>query len=93
VNAIAARAVQRPGGRIVAGALEALAAIAVATLVVALLDGLTPAANLRVVYLLAVLFVAIRRDEALAVATAVLGVLALNFFFIQPRHQLRISHS
>jgi two-component system sensor histidine kinase KdpD len=93
VNTFAARAVHRPGGRILAGVLEALAAIAVATLLVAALDGLTEAANLRVVYLLAVLLVAIRRDEATAVATAVLSVLVLNFFFIEPRHQLRISHS
>jgi two-component system, OmpR family, sensor histidine kinase KdpD len=93
VNAIAARAVRRPGGGILAGAAEALAAIAVATLVVAALEGLTSAANLRVVYLLAVLLIAVRRDETLAVATAVLGVLAANFFFIAPRYQLRIAHS
>jgi two-component system sensor histidine kinase KdpD len=74
-------------------AFEALAAIAVATAAVAVLNGLTSADNLRVIYLLAVLFVTIRRDETAAIATAIGSVLALNFFFVEPRHQLRISHS
>jgi two-component system, OmpR family, sensor histidine kinase KdpD len=93
VNAVAARAVRTPAGRAAIGLADALASIAVATAAVAALDGLTSAANLRVIYLLAVLFVTIRRDEATAIATAVGSVLALNFFFIEPRHQLRISHS
>jgi two-component system sensor histidine kinase KdpD len=73
--------------------LEAVGAIAAATLLVAAFEGLTSATNLRVIYLLAVLFITIRRDEATAILTAILSVLALNFFFIEPRHQLRISHS
>jgi two-component system, OmpR family, sensor histidine kinase KdpD len=73
--------------------LDGVAALTVATLAVAALEGLTSAANLRVIYLLAVLFVTIRRDEATAIATAVGSVFALNFFFVEPRHQLRISHS
>jgi two-component system sensor histidine kinase KdpD len=94
VNAFAARAVRNPTGRRIAiSVLDALAAIAVATLAVAALEGVTDAANLRVIYLLAVLFVTIRRDEATAIATAIGSVLALNFFFVEPRHQLRISHS
>ena len=94
MNALAARVVRNPAGRRVAiSVLDALLAIAVATLAVAALDGLTSAANLRVIYLLAVLFVTIRRDEATAIATAIGSVLALNFFFVEPRHQLRISHS
>lgn len=93
VNAVAARAVRTPAGRAAIGVLDALAAITVATLAVAALEGLTSAANLRVIYLLAVLFVTIRRNEATAIATAIGSVLALNFFFVEPRHQLRISHS
>jgi two-component system sensor histidine kinase KdpD len=92
VNAIAARIVRRPVRGAVVGVLEAIAAVAAATVIVALLEGSTDAGNLRPVYLLAVMFVAVRRDEATAVATAVASVLALNFFFIQPRHELRISH-
>jgi two-component system sensor histidine kinase KdpD len=93
VNAFAARAIRKPSTSAVAGMFEAVAAIGAATLTVAVLEGLTSATNLRVVYLLAVLFITIRRDEATAIATAVLSVLALNFFFIEPRHELRISHS
>ena len=93
MNVFAAHAVGTPARRIAGSVLDALAAIALASLAVAALEGLTSAANLRVIYLLAVLFVAIRRDEATAIATAVGSVLALNFFFIEPRHQLRISHS
>jgi two-component system sensor histidine kinase KdpD len=40
-----------------------------------------------------VLFVAIRRSQIAALATAVLSVLALNYFFIEPRHRLTISDS
>jgi two-component system, OmpR family, sensor histidine kinase KdpD len=93
VKAVAGRAVRTPAGRVAISVLDALLAITVATLAVAALEGLTSAANLRVIYLLAVLFVTIRRDEATAIATAVGSVLALNFFFVEPRHQLRISHS
>jgi two-component system sensor histidine kinase KdpD len=46
-----------------------------------------------VLYLLAVLEVAIRRGEVPALATAVLSVLTLNFFFIAPRYRLSIAHS
>jgi two-component system sensor histidine kinase KdpD len=85
--------VHTPAGRAGISLLDALAAIAVATAAVAALDGLTSAQNLRVIYLLAVLFVTIRRDKTAGIVTAVGSVLALNFFFIEPVHQLRISHS
>jgi two-component system sensor histidine kinase KdpD len=73
--------------------LESLAAVGGATVVVALLDSFAPITGLGVIYLLAVLFVAIRRGEIAALATAFLSVLTLNFFFIQPRHRLTISDS
>jgi two-component system, OmpR family, sensor histidine kinase KdpD len=72
---------------------DSVLSVAVATGVVAVLDSLTTASGLGVVYLLAVLFVAIRRGEAAALATAVLSVASLNYFFIQPRHRLTISDS
>jgi two-component system, OmpR family, sensor histidine kinase KdpD len=72
---------------------EAVGAIAVATGIVALFEGVAPVTGLGVVYLLAVLFVASRRGEVAALATAVGAVLTLNFFFIHPRHQLTISDS
>ena len=93
MNTFAARSARKSGYRAAVDALEAAAALGVATLAVALLDGTTSVANLRVIYLLAVLFVAVRRGQGPAIGTAVGSVLALNFFFVEPRHQLRISHS
>jgi two-component system sensor histidine kinase KdpD len=78
---------------IAAATLEVVAAVAMATGVVALLDQAAPITGLGVIYLLAVLLIAIRRGELAALATAVLSVLTLNFFFIEPRHQLTISNS
>lgn len=78
-----------PGGAVV----DCVGSVAAATGIVALLDSFTTATGLGVVYLLAVLFVAIRRSEVAALATAVLSVLALNFFFISPRHELTIADS
>jgi two-component system sensor histidine kinase KdpD len=73
--------------------VDCVAAVAVATGVVELLDSLTSASGLGVVYLLAVLFVAIRRGETAALLAAVLSVASLNFFFIEPRHRFTIADS
>ncbi len=72
---------------------EIVVAVAAATGIVALLDGVAPVAGLGVLYLLAVFFIAVRRGEIPALATAVGSVLALNFFFIEPRHHLTIADS
>lgn len=72
---------------------EVLITVAAATALVALLDEAAPIAGLGVLYLLGVLLIAIRRGELAALATAVLSVLALNFFFIEPRHRLTIADS
>lgn len=72
---------------------ESLAAVGGSTVVVVLLDSLAPITGLGVIYLLAVLFVAIRRGEIAALVTAFLSVLTLNFFFMEPRHRLTISDS
>ena len=85
-----------PGG--VGGAaivcVEIVVAVGAATLGVAALQSTTSdAAGLGSLYLLAVLLIAIRRGQLAALATAILGVLALNFFFIAPRHRLAIAHS
>lgn len=70
---------------------EIIGAVAAATLGVAALEGLTPIPGLGMLYLLAVLFVAIRRGEVAALMTAVLAVLVLNFLFIEPRYRLTIA--
>jgi two-component system, OmpR family, sensor histidine kinase KdpD len=72
---------------------EVVLAVAAATVVVALLQSAAPPAGLGVVYLLAVLEVAVRRGQAAALAAAVLGVLTLNYLFIAPRHQLLVRHT
>jgi two-component system sensor histidine kinase KdpD len=70
---------------------ESALAVAAATAAVALLDSAAPSAGLGVVYVLAVMFVAIRRGEVPALATAAASVLVFNFFFIEPRHRLTIA--
>jgi two-component system sensor histidine kinase KdpD len=79
--------------RLAAGVGECLGAVALATGLVALLDEIAPVTGLGVLYLLAVLFVAIRRGEAAGLATALVSVVAFNFLFIEPRYTLRIGES
>jgi two-component system, OmpR family, sensor histidine kinase KdpD len=79
--------------RIATTTLETLAWVGLATALVAILDSVATPAGLGSIYLIAVLAVAIRRGQIAALAAAVLGVLILNFFFIQPLHQLTIADS
>ncbi|MEK6278043.1 MAG: ATP-binding protein [Actinomycetota bacterium] len=79
--------------RIAVTAAEVLGTVALATGAVAVLDQEAPITGLGVIYMLAVLLMAIRRGEIAALATAVLSVLSLNFFFIEPVHRLTISES
>ena len=72
---------------------EAIAAIAAATALVAALESVAPVASLAVLYLPAVLLVAIRRGQVAALLTALGAVVAFNFFFIEPRHHLTIASS
>jgi two-component system, OmpR family, sensor histidine kinase KdpD len=86
--------IERPTVRsALAAAVEILIAVGAATAVVAALQSTAPAAGLGVLYLLAVLAIAIRRGELHALVTAVLSMLTLNYLFIAPRHRLAISHS
>jgi two-component system, OmpR family, sensor histidine kinase KdpD len=84
------RVVWRPVGIAV---LEVVAAVGIATAAIAALQSTAPPAGLGIVYLLAVLAVAIRRGQLAALITALLGVLTLNYLFITPRHRLEIAHS
>src|SRR5689334_20021226 len=74
-------------------ALEVVASVALASGLVALLKPVTPVTGLGVIYLLAVLFVAVRLGQLAALAAAVLGVLTFNFFFIPPLHRFAIARS
>jgi two-component system, OmpR family, sensor histidine kinase KdpD len=78
---------------IAAATAESLVAVAIATGAVALLKQAAPVAGLGVVYLLAVLVIAIHRGEWAALGTAVVSVLTLNYFFIPPIHELSIARS
>jgi len=72
---------------------EVVIAVGLATGAIAALQSTAPPAGLGIVYLLAVMAVAIRRGQFAALTTAVLGVLTLNYLFISPRHRLTIAHS
>jgi two-component system, OmpR family, sensor histidine kinase KdpD len=72
---------------------EIVLSVAVVTGIVALLDEVAPVTGLGVLYILPVLFIAVRRGQIAALTTAVVSVLALNFFFIEPRYRLTIADS
>src|SRR5436305_4700628 len=72
---------------------EVLGGVAAGSGLVALLEGSAPVTGLGVLYLLVVLGLAIHRGEVAALAGALLSVLALNWFFIPPRHELTIASS
>jgi two-component system sensor histidine kinase KdpD len=78
---------------VAAVAIEILLAVALATAGVAALQSTAPPAGLEILYLLAVLAVAIRRGQLAALVTALLSALTMNYLFIVPRHQLAIAHS
>ncbi len=75
------------------GAAETVIAVAAASAVIALLKPVASAPGLGIVYLPAVLVVAVRRGQTAALGAALLSVLTLNFFFIVPLHRLSIRHS
>ena len=79
--------------RIAATTLETLAWVGLATALVALLNPIATPEGLGSIYLIAVIAVAIRHGQIAALAAAFLGVLTLNFFFIEPLHHLTISES
>jgi two-component system, OmpR family, sensor histidine kinase KdpD len=90
---MAARPERSDRTRLTTAVRDCLGAVAVATGLVALLDEVAPLTGLGVLYLLAVLFVAIRHGEGAGLATALMSVLAFNFLFIEPRYTLRIGES
>jgi two-component system sensor histidine kinase KdpD len=90
---LAAVQLTRPVGTVAAAVLEIVASVAAATGGVAALESTAPAAGLGILYLLAVLGMAIRRGQLAALVTALLSVLTLNYLFIAPRHRLAVSHS
>lgn len=73
--------------------LVATAATAVAMALSFVADRFLSVANLSLIFLTAVLFVAVRTRMAVAVFTAVLCFLGYNFFFAPPRYTLAIANA
>lgn len=73
------------------GIVAAVVAVAVTTLAVYPLKRIAADISLSVVYLLAVLFIAAYWGASLAIATAILGALAFNFFHIPPTGRFTIA--
>ena len=75
------------------GALVALAAVALSTLIIYPLKQVAPVVSLGVVYLPAVLIISVTWGAWLGIATAVLSAAAFNFFHLPPVGQFTINGS
>ena len=72
--------------------VEGVAALGLATVLVALIDGMLDIENASPIYLLAVTAMAIRWGTVEAVATAVGAVVIYNFAFVEPRFTFVVGH-
>lgn len=72
--------------------IEATIAPLIATLIAFGVQALLPKGNISLVYLTAVLFVAVRTRTRPALLCAVIGFLAYNFFFTEPHFTLFMMH-
>jgi two-component system, OmpR family, sensor histidine kinase KdpD len=77
----------------VTGVLAGAFAVAVITAAIALIDNWVPVLSLGVLYVFAVLPVAVIWGVTYAVAVGVASMLAFNFFFLAPIHTLTLSDS
>jgi two-component system sensor histidine kinase KdpD len=82
---------ERPPGERLGEFATATAVVTVAVLLSAALERHVPIASLALIFLCAVLIVAVRARTAVAVYAALLSFVAYNFFFTVPRMTLRIS--
>ncbi len=74
-----------------AGVVAGLAAVAVVTGAIELFDGSVPVLSLGVLYIFAVLPIAIVWGSWFAVGVAIVSMLAFNFFFLPPLYTLTLS--
>ena len=72
---------------------EAVLAVAIASACSWAAEQLFPVASLSVIYMTAVVVVASRRGLGPAIAAAVLGFLAYNFLFTDPRYTFHVSRA
>lgn len=75
----------------VAGYLLAAPLCALATLLAVIVDGWVAVPNLSLVFVLPVVILAVTFGLGPALTAAVAGVLAFNFFLIEPRYTLRVN--
>jgi two-component system sensor histidine kinase KdpD len=76
-----------------AGIVASVVAVALVTLVIAVLDDWVPVLSLGVLYLFAVLPVAAVWGLTYSIAVSVASMLAFNFFFLEPVHTLTLADS
>jgi two-component system sensor histidine kinase KdpD len=77
--------------RHVAGVLASAAAVALATAAVFVLDSFAPVLSLGVLYVFAVLPIAVLFGLAYALLVSVASMLAFNWFFLEPTHTLHLT--
>ena len=79
--------------RHVAGVLASVAAVALVTGAIYALETVAPVLSLGVLYIFAVLPVALFFGLGYAVPVSIASMLAFNFFFLPPRYTFRLSNS
>jgi two-component system, OmpR family, sensor histidine kinase KdpD len=79
--------------RLALGLLASVAAVAAVTAAIALLKPYVPVLSLGVLYVFAVLPIAVVWGTALAVVVSVASMLAFNFFHLPPTHTFTLSDS
>ena len=82
---------QRGFARHAAAVLGSTAAVALVTLAIYALEQIAPVLSLGVLYVFAVLPVALLFGLEYAVPVSIASMLAFNWFFLPPRHTLRLS--
>jgi two-component system sensor histidine kinase KdpD len=76
-----------------AGMLTSLAAVALVTAAIFALEPFAPVLSLGVLYVFAVLPVAVLFGLAYALPVSIASMLAFNWFFLPPKHTFRLSNS
>jgi len=82
---------KRGTARHAAALITSVTAVALVTASISALDSFAPVLSLGVLYLLAVLLVAALFGLAWAIPVSVASMLAFNWFFLPPKHTLRLS--
>ena len=77
----------------VLAALSSVAAVALVTAAIFALDSVAPVLSLGALYLFAVLPIAAFFGLGYAIPVSILSLLAFNYFFLPPRHTLRLADS